>query len=497
MSLWGNLKRFITGYDELPETAVGLDGTVTTPNRYKAQLEAQQQGLPTNVVNSMAQGKNSGNATADNLMKKYNAYEQPQVVHHNGLADSILGTPNRSVVAYDDKGQPLYSETERKGGLINDFTEGFRDNFNNRLSAGNLADNTMADGRQKNLINRIGEGFGTVGRILESPMGRGLITAGLVNSLGGNGLQSLAFGASSGMLNQQNRMKDRIYRRSLIEQSQRTVMNSDEYKNAKDDKDENGNIIVSAQEKRQQMLDDAERQVNSYRGYIGDDTYKQVLTGMQLRDNAEYRNALLADRDKNLRAEMLMKRADLDYKRNRDAKEDYYEQQKLAQGWERIKQDRKRNGNSYQKFKTAMTDKENALKQIKEIKNLVTTNPNATGYIVGKLAKGQEFEQKIANEFLSSNPEYIKTRSAIAKLRGTTMHDLAGTAQTLQEMRNLAPFLPDATDNQKTILAKLEQLENELNREHQGLLNIGYDMGYDYEQPMETKQTTTDDGWEI
>ena len=359
------------------------------------------------------------------------------------------------------------SATPRRGGVLRDIAEGYRENRNTPFSIDNL-------GGRKTFANRFGEAVGTVSRFADSPLGRGLIMAGIVGATGGGALPALGFGTVATARNQQNRMKDELYRNNIIRSMQESLKNSPGFEK------------LTSEEQNAQLQKIA-NSVNAYRGYLGDDTYRQILTGLQLQDNAEYRNAMLATQQKNQELANQMARERFDYTKKQDAIKNEREDRKLSIAEGKIKR-------GTQKFRTAIGDKKGALEQIRLMRELVKNNPNATGYIIGKFAKGQEAGQKIANEFLSSNPESIKTRAAISKLRGTTMHDLAGTAQTLQEQRNLAPFLPDNTDNAKTILAKLDQLEAELKREMSGLINTGYELGYDvedFENYTPQAQTTT------
>jgi hypothetical protein len=339
------------------------------------------------------------------------------------------------------------SQNPRVGGLIPDIRAGYRENAYNPLKVENLGQDFSADGRKKGAGYRFGEFAGTAARLLDNPLVRGGIAYGLSKSMGDR--RPLVEGLTAAVGTQQNRMKDQMYRQALAERGIDT---------------------------------------SGIRGWLGDDTFKYLLEDQQVRDNAAYRNAYLKAQETNQAIANQIALDRLNYTKYQDAIENAREDRKL-----KITEDKIKRGT--QKFRTAIGDKDGALQQIQEMKKLVQANPNATGYIVGKFAKGQEAAQKFANEFISSNPEPIKTRAAIAKLRGTTMHDLAGTAQTLQEQRNLAPFLPDATDNAKTILAKLEQLEKELLREKQTLVNTGYELGFDYDNTQPAQQTTTNEGW--
>lgn len=355
-------------------------------------------------------------------------------------------------------------------GMLNDIASGARENYTTGFAASNLQDKIGTEGQNKGLAYRMGEGAGTLGRGLNrganalgrglrkvgqfanTPLGRAVIMGGLVGATGGSGLEMLAYGSSAGLMNQQNRMKDQMYRNEL-----------------------------------QKMGFDT----SGINGYIGDDTFNKIFQSKQLQDNAEYRNALLETNRINQQFVNQMAKDKLEYQKQQDERDYNLDRERIAQGWANVENNKAKIQKGNAKFKTAIGDKQNALSQIREMRKLIEANPNATGYIVGKFAKGQEAAQKFANEVLSKDPEAIKTRAAIAKLRGTTMHDLAGTAQTLQEQRNLAPFLPDATDNSKTILAKLEQLEKELSREMATLTDTGYELGYDVDDFTSSQPTST------
>lgn len=107
------------------------------------------------------------------------------------------------------------SNNPRVGGLFNDIASGARENFSTGFAAPNLFDNKISDGRDKGFAYRLGEGLGTIGRVMESPLGRGLITAGIVGATGGNGLEALAYGGQAGVLNQNLRNADNLYRQQL------------------------------------------------------------------------------------------------------------------------------------------------------------------------------------------------------------------------------------------------------------------------------------------
>ena len=136
----------------------------------------------------------------------------------NKLADILLGdsaTPTDSIDTNGDVMNVTISDNPRVGGLLNDIHAGAKENFATGFAANNLTDNLTPDGRNKGFAYRLGEGFGTAGRFLESPFGRGLLTAAAVGMAGGGAPEMLAYGLQGGSLNQQLRKADDLYRQQL------------------------------------------------------------------------------------------------------------------------------------------------------------------------------------------------------------------------------------------------------------------------------------------
>ena len=131
-------------------------------------------------------------------------------------------------------GEPLsagLSATNRQGGLFNDITTGFRENYHNSFDPSNLAP------QNKNFATRLGEGLGTVARFADSPLGRGLLAYGLNNALGydDSGLE----GITAFVGRQKARTADELYRNNLnklgIDTSNiKGNVTSDVYKNLAD-----------------------------------------------------------------------------------------------------------------------------------------------------------------------------------------------------------------------------------------------------------------------
>jgi hypothetical protein len=172
------------------------------------------------------------------------------------------------------------TEAPRVGGLLNDIRSGAKENFATGFAAPNWEQTVTPDGRKKGVGYRFGEGLGSFARFAESPLGRGLIMAGIVGASGGSGLEALGYGTGAGLLNQQSRMKDKMYRNELEKMGFDTA---------------------------------------GITGYVGDDTFNKIYQSKQLQDNAEYRNALLAGQRKDQEMAIQQRQAELRQKTLSDA----------------------------------------------------------------------------------------------------------------------------------------------------------------------------------
>lgn len=491
MGLWERLKDAMTGYTELPQQAVSMDGTqMVNPSIYKAQLQAQQDNLPQNIIAAMGQGKNGGNPQADKLLKDNNAYEQLQEPkRHKGLADFLLGTPQQDITAYDDKGVPIYSESRtRQGGFLRDLASGANENYNSSISLDNLTNNLTSEGKQKGFGYRLGEGLGTLGRFAQSPTGRGLITAGLVGLTGGNALQSLAFGGQAGALNQRLRNEDKIYRNDLINYRQSQLQNSRDYntlspmeqqnvleelKNDESYKKANDvtkkQMLVKAllntlRDKQASQMQSIEDEINGYRGYVTSQPYSNMINTAQLRDNAEYRNLELTLMDENrkamqkLREEEIQNRklqnqfqnnmamANLGLKQQEMANNNYYKQQDLN-----IKREQLKNTN-----KTLLKEERQAQGLISAMQNaikIVKQNPNAFGFVKGIVPQG------ITNRV---DTEGTKYRAIVNSVSAEYRKWLTGAQMSDKERAEYYKFLPSPTDNAQITIRKLQGMINTL-----------------------------------
>lgn len=178
-------------------------------------------------------------------------------------------------------------------GLLNDISNGYQENRFTPVKLDNFTQNTT-NGRPKGFAYRLGEGLGSISRLADSPLGRGLIVGGIVGATGGSGLEALAYGSKAGVLNQQNRMQDTAYRNQLRNFGQ--------------------------------MSDD---EIDNIRGYINDDTYKNLLQAQQYKDSADWKKMYFQANQDNLQVQRewqqkqaeiqkAEKQADREYQRQKD-----------------------------------------------------------------------------------------------------------------------------------------------------------------------------------
>lgn len=169
--------------------------TVTRPSEqlvnYQNQLRGQ--GIDENIINAVAEGKNSGN---------------------KDIANWIAQNPD----------------------ALNPVTE--------------------TVGRDKTLLGRIGEGVGTLSRIIDKPITKSLLVGGLVGATGGNPADMLGYGIKAGGMAQQAQLRNNLYRQKL------------------------------------KQLGYSDEDLEKIKGYIGDSEYRTISDGVYKENMADYRNMM-------------------------------------------------------------------------------------------------------------------------------------------------------------------------------------------------------------
>lgn len=137
--------------------------------------------------------------TIQDLLLQELQQQQPQSIYDTPI---LVGSVNQVANT-----QPTFLSKLQSG--LKDLETGYRDNYDNRFKFSNFAP------AQKNWATRIGEGLGTVGRFIDSPLGRGLIAGGLNAALGYN--NSLQEGLNAYVGRQNAQTADRVYGKQLAQ----------------------------------------------------------------------------------------------------------------------------------------------------------------------------------------------------------------------------------------------------------------------------------------
>ena len=300
------------------------------------------------------------------------------------------------------------AEAPRVGGLLNDIRSGVRENFATGFAAPNWEQTITPDGRKKGLGYRFGEGLGSFARFAESPLGRGLIMAGIVGSSGGSGLEALGYGTGAGLLNQQSRMKDKMYRNELEKMGFDTT---------------------------------------GITGYVGDDTFNKIFQSKQLQDNAEYRNAMLASQQKNQDLANRMAQDRLEYQKMSDAADRALKSRGLDIQEQKLL-DNKNNGN--------IGNLQAVSNQLKRFEDSFATMPNKLeSNTFGRLRAATGFQTKEEANFDSQR----------TLLFNKIARDLGGEKGVLsdQDIKRIEKSLPSYTDSAVQKQAKMQAIYDLLN----------------------------------
>lgn len=293
----------------------------------------------------------------------------------------------------------------RQGGFFNNFSKGFNENLNNKFQASNL------EPTNKNFATRFGEGFGTLARVLDSPLGRAGLVAGVVGLTGGNPLQALTYGTTTGMINQANRMKDNLYRKELEKYGFDT---------------------------------------SGVKGYIGDDTFNKYLQSKQLQENAEWRKANLKAQQDNQILLNLYRQDQLEQQRQQNAINNYYKSQDVAQGWEKIKIDKENKSKGNSNNLNAITNQLNRFEaSFQNMPNKIESNT------LGRLRNVTGFQTKEEANF-NSQRQLLFNKIA---------RDLGGEKGVLsdQDIKRIEGALPSYTDSYEQKQAKMSAIYDLLN----------------------------------
>ena len=463
------------------------------------QDEWRKKGFPENIIVGAGQGLNSGNKEVatfidnNNIRKPHN--DEEIALAKEGKFNSYAPI------------QATVSEAPRVGGLLNDVASGYRENRNTPFGIQNLEPN-----KNKGIGYRIGEGLGSAVRFGESPAGRALLVGGILGATGGDALQSITYGASTGMQNQANRMNDKIYRNDLINTQQQALINSPKFnqlseaeqKQILDQLHTDSNYMGLSKEeakglnteqyraklgekqtnmknkaienyltgRQSQQLQDIADKVNSYRGYLGEKTYGNLINSQQLRDNAAYRKMFYDAQQANLREQMEFRRqqalADLNYKnmmlefqKQKEASDRAYQNAQLGLGYAKLGSDNEnrrldreeRAKDRESKILSKQEDFRDVEKQLNNFKGTFKGLPGkAESYTFGNLRAATGTQTTKEANF---NAQRTLLFNQIARKLGGEKGVLSD-----QDIKRIELALPTLTDSYDQKIAKMKAVED-------------------------------------
>lgn len=350
----------------------------------------------------------------------------------------------------------------RQGGFLNDFAKGYQENYQNAFDANNLVP------QNKSWATRIGEGLGSVGRFIDSPLGRGLIAYGLNNALGYD--DSVIEGLNAFIGRQNAQTADNIYRQNLAQNGIdlsgiRGNVTSDIYKQVSND--------LYRQQSLQAKRDIAEAKDNVSRARMimtalnnGTITPQEAQIqmanyGVTLNDVQESNNTrLLPYRQYAMQVAPQVALGNLGVAQGnlalRQAELPYdmaYKQMQI--------ENLKNKNNSDKTTLKALTENNATLADIDAGIQAITENPSAYSWAKGKLGAD------IANRI---DPKGVGTRTQIDNITAVYRKWLTGAQMSDQERKAYERFLPAPTDNAQIVKAKLQGMKSSIERKNQAMM---------------------------
>lgn len=181
--------------DELNQFLAQLQASGKANDLFNPQIGYTNEQLREGITN----GLNYGNKDIANYIDRNNI-RKPETEEDIELAR--LGKFNTPEIK-GSLSQEINPQPQQKSG----FFAGYRDNYDNGFAPSNLQKGNKTWGY------RLGEGLGTVGRFIDSPLGRGILAAGLNSALGYDNSALEGLTAASGRQNAVT--ADKLYRNEL------------------------------------------------------------------------------------------------------------------------------------------------------------------------------------------------------------------------------------------------------------------------------------------
>ena len=296
-----------------------------------------------------------------------------------------------------------------KPGILNDISAGYKENRTTPISLDNF-------GQNKGFATRLGEGLGSIARFADSPAGRALIMGGIVGATGGSGLQALAYGGGAGLGNQQNRMKDRLYRNALEQQGVDTT---------------------------------------GINGYVGDTAFAKLVDANIAQENAAYRRMYYDQQNQNQKDMMQWRIQQAEAEQRQRQFENYLKSRGLDL--------------EYAKFKAGLDKPQNGVANLAAVSNQLSRFEKSFKNMPGKLESNTLGRIRNATGLQTETEANFNSQRTL--LFNKIARDLGGEKGVLsdQDIKRIEKALPDYTDSYAQKQAKMQAiyalLEDRLNAE--------------------------------
>lgn len=398
---WG----YNTEIEQAKNNLGGLDSVQAMLGQPNAKtLEQLQQDF--------TQGLNNGNAEISQLQDKLG------IAKPNAKSDLEIARAKDGAFNLPDTFHSGVSNAPRQGGIINDFTQGFRENLTTPFSSENLAPD-----KRKSLAERIGEGAGTAMRWLDKPSTRGLLVGAAALGLGGGAGDALAYGLGTTLARQNKLTDDKAYRDGLVKMG---------YEQA---------------------------DVDAIPGLMTENIYNNFIKAQQLKDNAEYRNAYLRTQKDNTEALMNYRRAQLEAQNAKNAQDRYYKDADLQLKRDRLAYD-KENAKNKGAGKQTGEKYKNPKIILNNVEKLWRQTPQGTA--IRGTSKAKAWQSAASNK-LGLNNNQLSAYMAIAESMVTPL-----ARQISEEKGNVSDrdieraraMLPQVSDSYEQGMAKIEAVRN-------------------------------------
>ena len=365
----------------------------------------------------------------------------------------------------------------RRGGIINDIVDGFKENLNNNFTVNNLLDKTTNDGRVKGFAYRLGEGIGTATKFADTPLGRTAITGGAIGLFGGSPLEMAAYGMKAGVGNQNLRTKNLMYRNSLEKQgidtsSIKGYIDDNTFKNfaLADYRNRNLDVKLAIANSSLDEKMKARLQKGFVDGIYSSDTVISAINNPELLhtnfglDESSQLNKSNATRNAETREYLAPHQANaydtgaMATSLNANTNAERLNLQQQAQDYKE-QQDKIKTGNN--PYKKVIDEGNATIADIKRGLGLINKNPEAFSYVKG-------LSPVITNRL---DEKGIGTRTTINNITAVYRKWLTGAQMSDAERKSYESFLPAQTDNATIIKAKLNGMIDSINTKNSVYMN--------------------------